>query len=86
MNIKNLTPEEISKEIFAIIEDRLGVRASDIAPEKDLVKDLGADSLDSVELIMSIEQKFDIRIPDDAVEHIKTVGDIVAFVNNIASK
>ena len=86
MNIKDLTPEEISKDIYDIIEDRLGVRASDIAPEKDLVKDLGADSLDSVELIMSIEQKFNIRIPDDAVENIKTVGDIVAFVNNIASK
>ena len=48
MNIKDLTPEEISKDIYDIIEDRLGVRASDIAPEKDLVKDLGADSLDSV--------------------------------------
>lgn len=86
MNIKDLTPEEISKDIYEIIEDRLGVRGSDIAPEKDLVKDLGADSLDSVELIMAIEQKFDIRIPDDAVENIKTVGDIVAFVNNLATK
>ena len=86
MNIKDLTPEEISKDIYEIIEDRLGVRGSDIAPEKDLEKDLGADSLDSVELIMAIEQKFDIRIPDDAVENIKTVGDIVAFVNNLATK
>ena len=86
MNLKELNPEEISKGIYDLIEDRLGVRASDIAPEKDLVRDLGADSLDSVELIMAIEQKFNIRIPDNAVESIKTVGDIVAYVNHLATK
>lgn len=80
MNVKDLTKEQLTEEICAIIEERLGVAASEITPEKSLIKDLGADSLDSVELIMSIEQKFDISIPDDAAENIKTVGDIIEYV------
>lgn len=80
MNAKELTPEQLTEEICAIIEERLGVAASDITPEKNLINDLGADSLDSVELIMSIEQKFDISIPEEAAENIKTVGDIIEYV------
>ncbi len=80
MNVKDLTKEQLTEEICAIIEERLGVAASEITPEKSLINDLGADSLDSVELIMSIEQKFDISIPDDAAENIKTVGDIIEYV------
>jgi acyl carrier protein len=80
MNAKDLTKEQLTEEICAIIEERLGVAASEITPEKSLINDLGADSLDSVELIMSIEQKFDISIPDDAAENIKTVGDIIEYV------
>ena len=80
MNVKDLTKEQLTEEICAIIEERLGVAASEITPEKNLINDLGADSLDSVELIMSIEQKFDISIPDDAAENIKTVGDIIEYV------
>lgn len=80
MNVKELTPEQLESEIFAIIEEKLGVSSADITPEKSLVNDLGADSLDSVELIMSIEQKFDISIPEEAAEEIKTVGDIIEYV------
>lgn len=80
MNVKDLTKEQLTEEICAIIEERLGVATSEITPEKSLINDLGADSLDSVELIMSIEQKFDISIPDDAAENIKTVGDIIEYV------
>lgn len=80
MNVKDLTKEQLTEEICAIIEERLGVAASEITPEKSLINDLGADSLDSVELIMSIEQKFDISIPEDAAENIKTVGDIIEYV------
>ena len=82
MNLKELNPEQIEKEVFALVEDRLGVRRSEIAPEKDLVNDLGADSLDSVELIMAIEQQFDITIPDSDTENIKTIGDILKYLNN----
>lgn len=80
MNAKELTPEQLASEICAIIEERLGVAASDITPEKNLINDLGADSLDSVELIMAIEQKFDITIPEEETENIKTVGDIIEYV------
>lgn len=80
MNVKDLTKEQLTEEICAIIEERPGVAASEITPEKSLINDLGADSLDSVELIMSIEQKFDISIPEDAAENIKTVGDIIDYV------
>ena len=74
--------EQLTEEITAIIEERLGVAASEITPEKNLINDLGADSLDSVELIMSIEQKFEITIPEEETENIKTVGDIIDYVMN----
>ncbi len=80
MNIKEMTTEQLTEEISAIIEERLGVAASEITPEKNLINDLGADSLDSVELIMSIEQKFGITIPEETAENIKTVGDIINYV------
>ena len=82
MNLKELNPEQIEKEVYALVEDRLGVRRSEISPEKDLVNDLGADSLDSVELIMAIEQQFDIEIPESDTENIKTIGDILKYLNN----
>lgn len=82
MNIKELNDEQLFEEISAIVEERLGVAASEITPEKNLINDLGADSLDSVELIMSIEQKFDISIPEEAAENIKTIGDIINYVKN----
>lgn len=86
MNLKELNPDQIAKEVYALVEDRLGVRGSEIAPEKDLVNDLGADSLDSVELIMAIEQQFDIEIPDSDTENIKTIGDILQYLNNYTEK
>lgn len=82
MNIAEMTKEQIVEAVIAIIEERLGVSASDITLEKNIINDLGADSLDSVELIMSIEQKFDISIPEEAAENIKTVGDIVEYIEN----
>jgi acyl carrier protein len=80
MNVKEMTNKQLVEEISTIIEERLGVSAADITPEKSLINDLGADSLDSVELIMSIEQKFGISIPEEAAENIKTVGDIISYV------
>lgn len=82
MNRKEMTREQLTEAIRAIIEERLGVAADEITEEKSLVNDLGADSLDSVELIMSIEQKFEMTIPEEATEQIKTVGDIIDYVEN----
>lgn len=86
MNLKELNPEQIEKEVYDLVVDRLGVRRNEIAPEKDLVNDLGADSLDSVELIMALEQAFDIEIPDSDTENIKTIGDILKYLNNYNEK
>lgn len=80
MNRKEMTREQLTEAIRAIIEERLGVAADEITEEKSLVNDLGADSLDSVELIMSIEQKFEMTIPEEATDQIKTVGDIIDYV------
>ena len=80
MNIKELTREQLTEEVCAIIEERLGVAASDITTEKSLVNDLGADSLDLVELVMAIETKFGVSIPEDVSENIKVVGDIIDYL------
>lgn len=63
-----------------IIVDQLDVDEDKITMEASITEDLGADSLDVVDLIMSLEEEFDIKIPDDEVENVKTVGDIVKFI------
>lgn len=63
-----------------IIVDQLDVDEDKITMEASITEDLGADSLDVVDLIMSLEEEFEIKIPDDEVENVKTVGDIVKFI------
>lgn len=64
-----------------IVVDQLGVEADDVAMESTFIDDLGADSLDIVELIMAFEEEFGIEIPDDAAEKIKTVQDVVTYID-----
>ena len=71
---------EIENKVKAIIVDKLGVDEKDVTPEANFATDLGADSLDTVELIMELEKEFDIQIPEDAAEKIQTVGDAVRFI------
>ena len=71
---------EIQERVAAIIVDKLGVSESQITPEATFAQDLGADSLDTVELIMELEKEFDITIPDAETEKIQTVGDAVSFI------
>ncbi len=66
-----------------IIVDQLDVDEDEITLEASITEDLGADSLDVVDLIMSLEEEFDIKIPDEEVENVKTVGDIVKFIEEI---
>lgn len=66
-----------------IIVDQLDVDEDKVTLEASITEDLGADSLDVVDLIMSLEEEFDIKIPDDEVENVKTVGDIVKFIEEI---
>ena len=71
---------DIQNRVKAIIVDKLGVDESEVKPEATFTNDLGADSLDTVELIMELEKEFNITIPDDQAEKIATVGDSIAYV------
>lgn len=71
---------EIAEKVKAIIVENLGVDAVEVSNEASFANDLGADSLDTVELIMEFEKEFDIQIPDDKAEAIATVGDAVEFI------
>lgn len=74
----------IEARVKAIIADRLNVEEEEITAEKSFSTDLGADSLDTVELIMEFEKAFGINIPDDQAEKIATVGDAIAYIENNA--
>ena len=71
---------EVADKIKQIVVEHLGVDEAKVTPEASFIDDLGADSLDNVELVMAFEEEFDIEIPDDAAEHIQTVGDAVKFI------
>ena len=73
---------EISEKVKAIIVDKLSVDAAEVTPEASFTNDLGADSLDTVELIMEFEKVFDITIPEDQSESIATVGDAIKFIES----
>ncbi|MBQ5453125.1 MAG: acyl carrier protein [Bacteroidales bacterium] len=73
---------DISSRVKAIIVDKLGVDESEVTNEASFTNDLGADSLDTVELIMQFEKEFSIDIPDEQAEKIITVGDAIAYVEN----
>ena len=71
---------DISEKVKAIIIDKLGVDENEVTNDASFTNDLGADSLDTVELIMEFEKEFDIQIPDDKAEAIATVGDAISFI------
>ncbi|RYZ40177.1 MAG: acyl carrier protein [Myxococcaceae bacterium] len=70
----------VEAKIKSIIADQLGVGEDEIKPESSFIEDLGADSLDIVELVMAMEEEFEVEIPDDEAENIKTVGDAINYV------
>ena len=73
---------EIASRVKAIIVDKLGVDENEVTEAAEFTKDLGADSLDTVELIMEFEKEFGITIPDDQAEKITTVGDAITYIEN----
>ena len=73
---------EVANKVVEIIVDKLGVKAEEVVPEASFTNHLGADSLDTVELIMEFEKTFDITIPDDKAEKISTVADAIAFIES----
>ena len=74
------TTNEINEKVKKIIVDKLGVNADQVKPEAKFVDDLGADSLDTVELVMELEEQFGVEIPDEDAEKILTVGDAMKYV------
>jgi acyl carrier protein len=73
---------DVSTRVKAIIVDKLGVDENEVTPEASFTNDLGADSLDTVELIMEFEKEFNIAIPDEEAEKIGTVGDAINYIQN----
>ena len=72
---------EVLEKVKAIIIEHLGVEADKVVENANFIDDLGADSLDTVELVMAFEEAFEVEIPDDAAEKIQTVGDAVKFIS-----
>ena len=70
----------VEERVSQLIVDQLGVSTEEIKPEVSFLDDLGADSLDIVELVMAMEEEFDIEIPDDDAEKIQTIGDAFAYI------
>jgi acyl carrier protein len=77
---------EIESRVKAIIVDKLSVDESEVKPEASFTNDLGADSLDTVEMIMEFEKEFEIQIPDEDTQKIATVGDAIAYVEEKLGK
>ena len=77
-----MNEKEILEKLTGIIVDQLGVLADQVKPEATFVEDLAADSLDIVELVMSIEKEFDLQIADEEAEHIVTVNDVITYIKN----
>lgn len=73
---------EILEKVKNIVVDRLGVEANDVTLEASFKEDLGADSLDVVELVMELEDEFDMEISDEDAEKINTVGDVVSYISS----
>jgi acyl carrier protein len=75
---------DIASRVKAIIVDKLGVDENEVTPEASFTNDLGADSLDTVELIMDFEKEFNMGIPDDQAESISTVGEAIKYIEDNA--
>ena len=75
----------VADRVIEIVAEQLGVDKEKVNPETSFVNDLGADSLDTVELVMELEEEFDINIPDDAAERIQTVGQAIEYIENAQS-
>ena len=75
-----MTTAEIEAKVKQAIVDKLGVEESKVTPDASFINDLGADSLDTVELVMKFEEEFDIKIPDEDAEKIQKVSDAVSYI------
>lgn len=77
---------ELVEKTKAIIVEQLGVKPEEVTPEASFINDLGADSLDTVELVMALEEEFGMEIPDEEAEKLKTVGDAIKYIEEKSVK
>ena len=77
-----LSKEEITKRVTKIVSEQLGVEESKVTVDSKFMEDLGADSLDTVELVMALEDEFDFEIPDEEAEKLKSVGEALSYIEN----
>ena len=77
-----MSDKSIEARVKDIIVDQLGVNADQVTIEAKFVEDLGADSLDTVELVMAFEEEFDIEVPDEEAEKLQSVGDVISYINS----
>ncbi len=81
INLRNFEMSDVAEQVKQIVVEHLGVDAGKVVENASFIDDLGADSLDTVELVMAFEEEFGIEIPDDAAETILTVADAVKFIS-----
>ena len=78
-----MADKPIDQRVKDIIVEQLGVKADQVTPEAKLIEDLGADSLDAVELVMALEEEFGIEVPDEQAEKLQSVGDIIKYNEDV---
>ncbi len=77
-----MTQEELMEKVIAVVVEKLGVKEDQCKPEAKFVEDLGADSLDQVELVMALEDEFDLEIPDEDAQKLQSVGSVLEYVQS----
>ncbi len=80
-----MSDNSLADQISKIIVEQLGVNEDQVKPEAKFIEDLGADSLDTVELVMALEEKFETEIPDEDAEKLQSVGDVIKFIEDTQS-
>ena len=77
---------EVETKVREIISEQLGVSADEVTPEASFIEDLGADSLDTVELVMAFEEEFGVEVPDEDAEKLQTVGNVIEYIEKKTAK
>ena len=81
-----MAEKSIEEKVRDIIVDQLGVNAEQVTPAASFIEDLGADSLDTVELVMAFEEEFSVEVPDEDAEKLQSVGDVIKYIEDKVSK
>ena len=81
-----MAEKSIEEKVKEIIVEQLGVNPEQVTPQAKFIEDLGADSLDTVELVMAFEEEFNVEVPDEEAEKLQTVGDVVKYIEDRGSK